>query len=56
MPFVKFHLTDAVSDESRDAICAATQAALVRSLGVPVQDLFQIVQRHGPGELKADPT
>jgi len=56
MPFVKFHLSDTISDESRDAICAATQAALVRSLGVPVQDLFQIVHRHGAGELKADPT
>src|SRR5450756_450390 len=56
MPFVKFHLSDTISDESRDAICEATQAALVRSLGVPVQDLFQIVHRHGAGELKADPT
>ena len=49
MPFVKFHLSDTISDESRDAICAATQAALVRSLGVPVQDLFQTVRRHGAG-------
>jgi hypothetical protein len=56
MPFVRFHLPESVSDEYRDAICAATQAALVRSLGVPEQDLFQIVHRHREGDLRADPT
>jgi hypothetical protein len=56
MPFVRFHLSDEISDEMRDAICAATQRALVRSLGVPERDLFQIVYRHAPGELKADPS
>src|SRR5450756_1226706 len=56
MPFVKVHMTDTISDETRDAICEATQAALVRSLGVPQNDLFQIVHKHAAGELKADPT
>lgn len=55
MPFVRFHLSEDVTDEARDAICAATQAALVDSLGVPEHDLFQIVDRHRPGDLKADP-
>jgi hypothetical protein len=56
MPFVRFHLADDVTDGARDAICAATQAALVRSLGTPEGDLFQIVYRHRPGDLKADPS
>jgi len=56
MPFVQFHMSDTISDETRDAICEATQAALVRSLGVPQNDLFQIVHKHAAGELKADPT
>jgi hypothetical protein len=55
MPFVKFHLSDITSDESRDAICAATQAALVRPLGRPGHALFEIFHRHGAAELKSDP-
>jgi hypothetical protein len=49
---VRFHRSDTISDESRDAICAAS---LVCSLGVQVQDLFQIVDRHGSLKLKANP-
>jgi hypothetical protein len=55
MPFVRFHLSDEVSDETRDAICAATQRALVRSLGVPERDLFQIVYRHAPATSRPTP-
>lgn len=53
MPLVKFHMADTVSDQTRDAVCAAVQAALEETLDAPHEDLFQIVTRHKPDELKA---
>jgi len=56
MPLVHLHMSTDITDEVRDAVCAATQGALVRALDVPANDLFQIVSRHEPAELKASPT
>ena len=56
MPLVQFHMSSGISDEARDKICTATQAAIVRSLpDVPEYDLFQIVTRHQAGDLKSTP-
>jgi hypothetical protein len=53
MPLVKFHMAETVSDETRDAVCSAVQAALEETLEAPHEDLFQIVTRHKVDELKA---
>jgi hypothetical protein len=53
MPLVKFHMAETVGDETRDAVCAAVQAALEETLDAPHEDLFQIVTRHRVDELKA---
>ncbi len=55
MPLVTFDMGPEIKPTQRDAIAAATQKALVRSIGVPEGDLFQKIHQHGPDELKADP-
>lgn len=56
MPLVTFHMGPEISTEQRDAIAAATQRALVESIGAPEGDLFQRIHQHGEGELIADPS
>lgn len=56
MPMVTFHVGPTVSNDQAAAVAAATQAAIVESIGAPEGDLFQRIHRHGPDELIADPT
>lgn len=56
MPLVTFHMGPEISSEQRDAIAAATQRALVSSIGAPEGDLFQRIHQHAEGELIADPS
>jgi len=55
MPLVTFDMGPEIDVEQRDAIAAATQRAIVRSIDAPAGDLFQKIHQHSAGELKADP-
>lgn len=56
MPIAVFDFGPEVSSEQCDAIVGATQQAITESVRTPSDDWFQIIHRHGHGELRASPT
>ena len=55
MPFVRIDLPVGTPEHHRRAVGDAVQEALHRSLGVPLEERFQVVAEHAPGNLVIDP-
>jgi phenylpyruvate tautomerase PptA (4-oxalocrotonate tautomerase family) len=55
MPLVRIDLVAGRSPEERQAIGAAIHQAMTETIGVPDDDLFQIITEHARGDLRADP-
>jgi hypothetical protein len=56
MPLVQIDIAESVPPERRRAIADAVNTGLVRALGMPAADRFQILRTHPPGELIFDPS
>lgn len=49
MPFIHTHVPQASSDEAREAIVQAIHQALVEGIGMPEDELFNMVTGYAPG-------
>lgn len=55
MPLIQIDLDRQLFDSLGDQLSAAVHKAQVDALGIPADDLFQVITPHGPGELRFDP-
>ncbi len=55
MPLVRISIPDHFTPERQQALCAAVHDSMVVTINVPAADRFQIITRHGPGDLVMDP-
>ena len=55
MPLVRISIPDHFTPERQQALCTAVHDAMVATINVPAADRFQIITRHGPGDLVMDP-
>lgn len=56
MPFQRIDFSTVRSPETRARIAAAVHQAVVETVTVPADDLFQVVTPHPPGELRFAPS
>jgi 4-oxalocrotonate tautomerase len=56
MPVVRLSIPETFTRERQQALSSAVHDAMVETINVPAADRFQIVTRHGPGDLVIDPT
>ena len=56
MPLIQIDLDRELYESHGDQLSAAIHQAQIDALGIPADDLFQVFNPHGPGELRFDPT
>lgn len=51
MPLVRIDLLEGTTAEYRKSVSDGVHQAMVEALGVPADDLFQVITEHSPGDL-----